>query len=334
MAIERISLDLIKNKRILIIRLSSLGDIFLTTPLIRSIKNQNKSVSIDILLRKGYQDIFKFNPYIDRIFTYINYNYLDLMHELVDRNYDLVIDLQNNFRSARIRRIIGAKVFSFNKKSISKFFLVNFKINTLKTSPLIPQRYADSIPNFNLDNDGLDLFLPDKKGQELNTEENYIGIAPGSRHFTKMWLKEYYIELSKMLQYDGFKIVIFGGKSDKQLCEEISKEISGSVDLCNDDDILKTAENMRICKAIICNDSGLMHAASACGVPVLAIFGSSVKEFGFLPYKSKNLILTNNKITCRPCSHIGKSKCPKKHFNCMKELTPGIAYSKLKELLN
>ena len=137
-----------------------------------------------------------------------------------------------------------------------------------------------------------------------------------------------------MLQYDGFKIVIFGGKSDKQLCEEISKEISGSVDLCNDDDILKTAENMRICKAIICNDSGLMHAASACGVPVLAIFGSSVKEFGFLPYKSKNLILENNKITCRPCSHIGKSKCPKKHFNCMKELTPGIAYSKLKELLN
>lgn len=327
-------MDLSKNKRILIIRLSSLGDILLTTPFIRSIKNQYNSVGIDILLRKDYQDLFKFNPYIDRIFTYTNDNYFDLMLELIERNYDLVIDLQNNFRSIKIRRKIGSRTFSFNKKIISKFFLVHFKINLLKISPLIPQRYADSIPNFHLDNDGLDLFLPDRKGQDLNPEEDYIGIAPGSRHFTKMWPKEYYIDLSKMLQYDGFKIVIFGGKSDKKLCEEISKEVSGSVNLCNDDDILKTAENMKKCKAIICNDSGLMHAASACRVPVLAIYGSSVKEFGFLPYNCKNLILENILITCRPCSHIGKSMCPKKHFNCMKELTPGIAYSKLKELLN
>ncbi len=327
-------MDLSKNKRILIIRLSSLGDILLTTPLIRSMKNQYKSVGIDILLRKEYQDLYKFNPYIDRIFTFTNDNYLDLMPELKKRDYNLVIDLQNNYRSIRIRSKIGSAVFSFNKKSISKFLLVHFKAHLLKSLPLIPQRYADSIPNFHLDNDGLDLFLPDKQGQDLDPIENYIGIAPGSRHFTKMWPKDYYIDLSKMLQYDGFKIVIFGGKSDQKLCEEISKEVIGSVNLCNDDDILKTAENMGKCKAIICNDSGMMHTASTCKVPILAVFGSSVKEFGFIPYNCKYLILENNQIDCRPCSHIGKDKCPKKHFNCMKELTPGIAYSKLKELLN
>ena len=198
--IGRNSLNLSKNKRILIIRLSSLGDILLSTPLIRSIKNQNKLVSIDILLRKEYQDLFKFNPYIEHIFTYDNDVYIDLLRELNDRNYDLVIDLQNNFRSAKIKRKIGSKVFSFNKRSISKFILVHFKFNTLKNSPLIPQRYADSVPGLNMDDRGLDLFLPDKKGQDLIPDDNYIGIAPGSKHFTKMWLKEYYIDLSKMLQ--------------------------------------------------------------------------------------------------------------------------------------
>ncbi len=123
---------------------------------------------------------------------------------------------------------------------------------------------------------------------------------------------------------------MFGGRIDKQLCEEISNEIPGSINLANEDDLLQTAANMKMCKAIICNDSGLMHVASSTNTKVVAIFGSTVKEFGFTPYNCDDLILENKSLTCRPCSHIGRSSCPKKHFKCMREISPELVFEKVK----
>jgi heptosyltransferase-2 len=93
---------------------------------------------------------------------------------------------------------------------------------------------------------------------------------------------------------------------------------------------------MKKCVGIVCNDSGMMHTACAMEVKVLAIFGSTVKEFGFTPYAgreigflSRNLVLENKALSCRPCSHIGRDKCPKTHFKCMLELTPQLVYSNI-----
>ena len=149
-----------------------------------------------------------------------------------------------------------------------------------------------------------------------------------------MWPKEYYIELGKRLTQSGVNIVLFVGKDDKEICKEISSSLSNCTNLCNDNDILQTAADMKLCKTIICNDSGLMHAACAVKVPVIAIFGSTVKEFGFIPYECKNLVLENKSLTCRPCSHIGRSSCPKLHFKCMKEITPQLVYNSLINFLS
>ena len=127
----------------------------------------------------------------------------------------------------------------------------------------------------------------------------------------------------------GFKIVLFGGKSDEELCKAISGNIQGCVNLQNDDQVLQTAADMKKCKLILTNDSGLMHTASAVGVPLIAVFGSTVREFGFIPVGTQNLILENKSLSCRPCSHIGKSSCPKKHFKCMKEITPEFVLNQL-----
>ena len=137
-----------------------------------------------------------------------------------------------------------------------------------------------------------------------------------------------------MLSANNFKVILFGGKNDKEICNEISNLFPKIINLCNDDDILQTAADMKKCRAIICNDSGLMHAACAVGIPVLSFFGSTVKEFGFTPYKNKNLILENISLSCRPCSHIGRKECPKSHFNCMKEITPQTAFKNINLLLN
>ncbi len=326
--------------RILTIRLSSLGDIILTTPLVRSLRKKYPHILIDFLLREEYTDIYKYNPNINKLFTLKREN-KTIPGELSSIKYDLIIDLQNNFRSAGIRKKINSKeVRLFNKKTIDKLLLVNFKINKLKDAEQIPIRYANSLENFKLDDEGLDLFTGDVKSSVNGKEKKYtclparlVGFAPGSRHFTKTWPKDYYVSLGKKLNDDGYRIVLFGGKDDKDLCKEISNEIPGSIDLSNDNDLLSTAVNMKECLAIVCNDSGLMHAASAMKVPVLVFFGSTVREFGFTPFRNENLILENNTLTCRPCSHIGRAHCPKKHFKCMLEVTPELALDKLRELV-
>ncbi|MCK9280639.1 MAG: glycosyltransferase family 9 protein [Melioribacteraceae bacterium] len=316
-------------KKILIIRLSALGDILLTTPVIRSIKNKYPNAEIDFLLKKDYFDAIKYNPNINNILLFGGANPLT--------HYDIIIDLQNN----RVSRSIvskykpssySTKVYRFSKPQLKKFMLVNFKINLYKEILQIPERYTASIPDLMLDDKGLDLFLGDYGYMELEKGE-YIGFAPGSRHFTKRYPIKYFSELGNLFAEMGFKILIFGGVSDQIICRELAYKIPGSINLCNDNQLLLTSRYMNECKFVITNDSGLMHVASALRVPVVALFGSSVKEFGFAPYKTKNLLLENNSLSCRPCSHYGREECPKKHFNCMMKLIPSLVYKKTIEFM-
>jgi heptosyltransferase-2 len=322
-------------KRILIIRLSSLGDILLTTPFVRALKKFNPQLNIEFLLRQEYKDLLVMNPNINQLyfFTRNDFENLNLINKLRQQPFDLIIDLQNNLRSrGLISKLKGEKV-KFDKKSFQKLLLVKTKINLLRNAPPIPVRYAQVIDGIELDDFGLDLFTDREPSEEIKSKENLIGICPGARHFTKRWPLEYYIELSKLLIQNKFNVVLFGGKIDKKICERIKKEIPQAINLCNEDDILQTAADMKLCKTIVCNDSGLMHTASAVGTKLLTIFGSSVKEFGFVPYNCKSLILENNSLGCRPCSHIGRESCPEKHFACMKEIKPEFVFNELIKFL-
>lgn len=322
-------------RNVLIIRLSSLGDILLSTPLVRTIKNKYPEVKISFLVKRQYADIFRLNPHISELLLYEPQKdkMSNLTNELKKNKYDLVIDLQNNLRSKEITRSLNTKSLKFFKHSFDKFLLVNFKINNLKKTPQIPERYALTIPGLKLDDEGIELHTENKPSPLLEGKGKLIGIAPGSKHYTKMWSKHYYEFLGKLLGKSGYTVVLFGGKDDIQTCAEISTNIEGSINLCNNDDLLQTAADMKRCLVIVCNDSGLMHAACAVKVPVLTIFGSSVKEFGFVPYKNKNLILENNSLTCRPCSHIGRRRCPKGHFRCMLEISPEKVFETLMTLV-
>jgi heptosyltransferase-2 len=312
-----------------------LGDILLTTPLIRSLKKQNPTLQIDFLVRSEYSDLLAVNPYVSslHLFSRTDQENKKLKIKLMEMKYDCIVDLQNNLRSKLFLNNLSGEVLSFNKKRFEKVLLVHTKINLLKEAPAIPVRYAETIPDFQLDGEGLDLFIPENISARITQDKNVIGLCPGARHFTKRWQKENFIQLGNMLIEKGFSVALFGGKSDRELCEEITKEIPGSINLSTEDDILQLAKDMQQCKAIVCNDSGLMHTACAVKTPVVAIFGSTVGEFGFTPYGCKNIILENNSLTCRPCSHIGKKKCPQKHFRCMIELTPAQAFESINKVL-
>jgi len=329
-------MQLEKVNKLLIVRLSSLGDILLSTPLIRSIKIRFSKTKIDFVVREEYKDLLLLNPHLRNILIYNNDDekLKILKNKICENNYDLIIDLQNNLRSLLLLKRYSSSVIRFKKNNINKFLLVHFNINKLKNANHIAVRYASTLENFQLDDKSLQLITDKIQNPVLNNVENLIGICPGSKHFTKMWPEEYFIQLGKLLNENGYKIVLFGGKDDIKVCEQISSKLSSVINLCNDNNILQTAADMKCCKVIYCNDSGLMHTATAANVPVIAFFGSTVKEFGFTPYNSKNLILENISLSCRPCTHTGRDSCPKKHFKCMKEITPQSAFEKISLFLN
>ncbi|MGE5796805.1 MAG: glycosyltransferase family 9 protein, partial [Ignavibacteria bacterium] len=188
--------------------MSSLGDILLSTPVIRALKNNYPEIQIDFLCKRGYKDVIINNPYVTNIFTFEKKGEKrkKLIENLLREEYDLIADLQNNLRSRAVCLKLPSEKIRFRKKNLLKFLLVKFKINRLKDAPQMPERYAGIFDNLLLDEKGLDLITENKS--LLETDEKYIGIAPGSKHFTKMWPKQNYIELGKLLNSEGYKVVV------------------------------------------------------------------------------------------------------------------------------
>lgn len=320
---------------ILVIRLSSLGDVLLTTPVLRVLKEHFNEAKIDFLAADPFHKILENNPKINKIYVYnksetlkeISYWKKNIADTLPFKKYDLIIDLQNNFRSRYFSFGLSKNVLRYNKHRLEKLLLVNFKIKPKIVTP-IPERYISTLEPLGIypDNIGLELYLdkPEKNNK-------LILFAPGAKHFTKRWLPEYFAELADLLSKDGYKIALIGGNDDYELCKFISKMANSEIDnFAGVYSVKQSAEFISSSVLLVSNDSAAMHFAAAVNTPVLAIFGSTTQELGFSPYNSEHLIV-ETELSCRPCTHIGRADCPKKHFNCMKQISPlSVYYSALK----
>ncbi|MCX8056216.1 MAG: lipopolysaccharide heptosyltransferase II [Ignavibacteria bacterium] len=330
-----------EGNKILIIRLSSLGDILLTYPLLSLLKQKIPNSNIHFVVKEQFLDAIKFNPFVDKVLVFKKNELKELKKIIKQNSYDIVIDLQNNFRSHNLYQFnLKSKIYRFKKPSVKKFLLVKFKINFLKNNPSIAIHYIRTIfPEFKEQKLELYFHIPDEKEnealQKIPSEflnKKIVGICPGSKHFTKRYPVEKFKFLIKKFIEQDYSVFIFGGKDDEEICKEL--EIHSSVkNLQNNNDLIETAALMKRCSALVTNDSGLMHLASLLKIPTVAIFGSTVKEFGFYPIYEKSIIVENNNLSCRPCSHIGLSKCPKEHFKCMNEIEPDIIFNKIQELI-
>ncbi|HOP50921.1 MAG TPA: glycosyltransferase family 9 protein [Ignavibacteriales bacterium] len=321
---------------ILIIRLSSFGDILLTTPLVRVLRKKYQNAKITYLTRKPFTAIFKNNPNIDLVIPYENSKHSQIKQELQNNNYNIIIDLQNNLRSKRLIFGLNCKKYKYQKDNLRKFLLVKYKINLFNEKILsVAEKYIKSVENLKPDSKSLE-FYPDKIEQKEDKTKKCIGICPGSKHFTKSWPIEYYVEISKILINKGYDVIVLGGKDDEAVAKEILNKVPQIIWGITNNNLNELYWNMHNCDLIICNDSGLMHFA--CTLPnkkIIAIFGPTVKEFGFSPYNNPNaIVLENNNIKCRPCTHIGNKKCPKIHFKCMKDIQPSYVLKKIEEMIN
>ena len=335
-----------KSDRFLIIRLSSIGDIILTTPLVRALRKAYPNALIDYLLKEEFLELLLDNPHIDNVYSLNSGNGLKEIfkwRKMIKRNgYTSILDLHRSIRSilmtSWLRRVEIAKL---NKNLFKRFLLVNTGINLYKQIKPVTQRYFEAAVKFDLvdDGSGTELYHDGKIPNEIKTfleSKKIIVMAPGAGYLTKRWPPEYFAQLAdKLISNNNSEIFLIGSQSDREICHEIRKRMSNYVhDLSGNYSLLETSAIIEASDAVIANDTGMMHVAVSQKKPVLAFFGSSTEELGFFPYSENYQVLQNNDLNCRPCSHVGRDSCPKGHFKCMKDLSPELAYDSVIKLLD
>lgn len=315
--------------KFLIIRFSSIGDIVLTTPVIRCLRKQYPGDEIHFLTKQSFRGIVAHNPYIDKIHT-LEDSFERMLQELALEEFDYIIDLHHNLRTLRVKKFLKkAKSFSFNKLNVEKFILTNFKINTLPNKHIVDRNF-DCICSLDVVNDGLglDYFIPamdEVKNTDLPLSHvhGYIGVVIGAALATKKLPLHKLQELCAAINHP---IILLGGKEDYEDGKAIAKQDEIKIyNACGKFNLNESADLVRKAKLVITHDTGLMHIAAALQKPVISVWGNTVPAFGMYPYygQKSNMhydVVEINKLWCRPCSKIGYKKCPRGHFRCMENI--------------
>ena len=319
--------------KFLIIRFSSIGDIVLTTPVIRCLKKQVPDAEVHFLTKDSFRSVVEHNPYIDKLYV-LAHSWELMIHELIEENYDYVIDLHHNVRTLAVKKALHKKSFSFYKLNIQKYIYTSIKLNILPGVHIV-DRYLATVKFFDVKNDGagLDYFIGEKEETHKHDipashHAGYIACVIGAAHGTKKWPVNKWKEFAHKMDHP---VIILGGKEDADIGKEIASADPVKIyNACGKFSINESADLVRKAKIVVTHDTGLMHIAAAYKRPVVSLWGNTVPSFGMYPYyggdflsskeQSPYDILQVNKLWCRPCSKIGYDKCPLGHFKCMQKI--------------
>ncbi|WP_201981469.1 glycosyltransferase family 9 protein [Hymenobacter rubidus] len=330
--------------KILVLRFSSIGDIVLTTPVVRALAQQVAQAEVHFATKPAYRSLLEPNPYITKVHC-LTGSLGELVQQLKTEQFDYVIDLHNNLRTRLIKLRLGVKSSSFDKLNWQKWLLVNFKINRLPDVHIV-QRYLNAAQPLGIKDDGqgLDYFIP--AGQEVSLatlpapfQQGYVAVAIGAQHATKRLPLEKLVELCQRLA--PRPIILLGGPEDAPVADAIISAVpspnshppihpsthSAIENGCGRYSLHQSASLLRQADFVVSHDTGLMHMAAAFGKPIFSVWGNTVPEFGMYPYRTKYQALEVQGLSCRPCSKIGFAKCPQGHFKCMREQNLSVDWS-------
>lgn len=309
--------------KILIIRFSSIGDIVLTSPVVRCLHEQVEGSEIHFLTKKAFAGIVENNPHIYKVFT-IEKRVSEVMPQLKAEHYDYIVDLHNNLRSWQVIMQLRKPFRSFRKLNLQKWMMVRFKLNLLPPEHIV-DRYLDAARAFGIKNDGLglDFIIPPVHKVSMADlpapfRDGYIGVVIGGKHNTKILPVERLIEMCRLIK---MPVVLLGGPEDKERGKQIAHADGVLVyNACGSFSLMQSASLVKQAEAIVTHDTGLMHIAAAFHKPIVSVWGNTIPDFGMTPYlimNGKQMISEVKGLSCRPCSKIGFDKCPKVHFKCM-----------------
>ena len=323
--------------KILVIRFSSIGDIVLTTPVVRCLKQQ-LGAEVHFLTKRSFEKILTSNPNIDRVFS-MDKRVSEVIELLKKEHYDAVIDLHGNLRTLQVKWQLGVRAYTFDKLNFEKWLRVNLKINRLPNVHIV-DRYLKTIEPLGVKNDGkgLDYFIPKEDeitrisdfGSRISEVQpsdlsfiihhpslKFVAFVIGAAHATKRLPTEKIIDICNQIT---LPIFLIGGKEDGKRGDLIvSKSNSYVINLCGTLNLNQSASVVRQAEKVVTHDTGLMHIAAAFGKDIVSVWGNTIPEFGMTPYlpTAGSRIMEVKNLSCRPCSKIGHESCPKGHFKCM-----------------
>ncbi|HOD60467.1 MAG TPA: glycosyltransferase family 9 protein [Candidatus Syntrophosphaera sp.] len=326
--------------RILVIRLSSIGDIILTQSVVADLRDLFPEAEIYFLCKPEYQALpelfgldLKIIPYSRSFSWHIG---------LLKQSFDLVIDLHNKFSTWMIRHLVRShKKAVYHKQhklrrrivkgdhSISIESTVRLYYSALET--LFPDKFNSTSPI------RYPVLYPELITSKMEItsriypERKLVALFPGAAHNTKIWQIENWEKLIEDC-HNEYEFRIYGNQSDYELTRNLGADYNDIKNLCGKLNLQQLTAELNVCDAIISGDTGPMHLAAALNKPQIAIFGGTHPRLGFAPLNDKAIILSAD-LECQPCSLHGKKKCPKGTFECMKLITPEMVETKLKELL-
>lgn len=331
--------------KFLIIRFSSIGDIVLTSPVVRCMKKQLHEAQLHFLIKPQFASVMANNPYIDKVHV-LQKDWKEMIDELKKEGFDYIIDLHHNLRTLRVKKDLNVPSYAFNKLNIEKFLYTKLKWNVMPNIHVV-DRYMKTVEDFGVYNDGegMDYFIAPNEEVSFNDipvshRAGYIAIVIGATYYTK---KLPIYKLKELCQKINHPIILLGGKEERTEGEEISSLDAIKIyNACGKFSLNESADLVRKSKMVIAHDTGLMHMAAAFKKKIIAVWGSTVPSFGVTPYYGDNYLMQvpkpfNNiqveKLWCRPCTKFGRNKCPQGHFKCMKNIVIDDIVSQVNEWL-
>jgi ADP-heptose:LPS heptosyltransferase len=319
--------------KFLVIRFSSIGDIVLTSPVVRCLKKQVTGAEVHFLVKPQFRAVVANNPYIDKIHV-LQEDWNAMIEVLRAEKFDHIIDLHHNLRTLRVKQALKVPARSFPKLNVEKFIFVKLKWNVMPKVHIV-DRYLKTVAPFGVKNDGagMDYFIApheETKQQDIpaSHQAGYIAVVIGASFYTKK-LPVY--KLQELCAAIPHPIILLGAKAEYEEGEAIKSVDAVKVyNACGKFSLNESADLVRKAKLVIAHDTGLMHIAAALKKPVIAVWGSTTPSFGMVPYYGRNHLMRNalpyddvqvHKLWCRPCTKIGRHHCPQGHFKCMKNIS-------------
>jgi len=299
---------------ILLVRFSAIGDILLLTPLVRALRRKHPDARLTVVTRTGFAPLLERNPRISEVISWDPLTSLsDLGRRLRGLEFTHRLDLHDSVRSRLLRWHAGGPWTTYPKHRLARAALIHTHRDLYRDRRHLAERYFDA-------------------ARGLGRSRQLIAVAPGAAHFTKRWPTHHWIALVRRLVEAGNDVIVLGGPHDLAIGEavaaaggESAATAAGAFDLPGSAALLKRT------RALVSGDTGLMHLATAVETPVVALFGPTVEQFGFFPYRAKSAVL-QRELSCRPCSAHGGATCPLTHHRCLQDILPADVLEALRKL--
>ncbi|MCX7770177.1 MAG: lipopolysaccharide heptosyltransferase I [Proteobacteria bacterium] len=328
--------------RILIIKMSSLGDVIHTIPMVGVLKKNLPNAQIDWVVNEEYSCLLKGNPNINEVIPFKRRDWLNLIGfiknrreikkfamKLKSKRYDVVLDVQGLFKSALVVMMAhGKKNIGFSNAREFASFWYNEKVEGDYTKHAV-ERYLQLLEPLNLKwtREELEFFIPSTQRDRESLKEklgdlyykNFVVFCPFTRWDTKRWEEENFYELERLLNQKGIDVVWIGARNEF-LKKDVKNNFIGKFTL------LELYELMKLSKFVITCDSGAMHIASSAGANIFALFGpTSHIRTGPYNLRGKNFIIRKEDLYCSPCF---EKECKRKDKFCL-EISPKEVFDRI-----